>query len=98
MLASQALVSHGFPLMSWISSWTSYWFTTPTSTVPPLPQYTLEAGQIVGQKFHVWVGISDPPLEVFPGYRRLLVQASYPPLLEISARVTLLDSREFPLH
>ena len=46
----------------------------------------------------LWLYWYPNPSRPWPGYRRLLVQASYPPLLEISARVTLLDSREFPLH
>lgn len=44
-----------------------------------------------------WVGVSIPPLEVFPGYRRWLDQ--YPSLLGVLARITLINSQEFPfLH
>lgn len=41
------------------------------------------------------VDVSAP--EVLPGYRRCPVQALYPPLLEVLARVTLTDTWEFPL-
>lgn len=54
-------------------------------------------GQIVGQRFSVWVCVSDPPLEALPGVRRELIQTLYLPLLWVLAKVRSIDSREFPL-
>lgn len=42
----------------------------------------------MGQMFSRWVGVLTPPLEVLPGYRRWPLQAPYPPLIGVSARVT----------
>ena len=44
-----------------------------------------------------WVGISVSPLEVLPGYRSGPFPVPYPPFLGVSAKVTLIDSCEFPL-
>lgn len=52
-------------------------------------------GQNVGQRFSVWVCVSDPPLEALPGVRRELIQTLYLPLLWVLAKVRSIDSESF---
>lgn len=47
-------------------------------------------------RFRGWVGIPLSPLEVLSAYL-WLVDASYPPLLEVLVRATFINSCEFPL-
>lgn len=62
----------------------------------PLPQCVLQVGQIVGRTCHGWVGVPVPLLRTLPGYRRWPVGALYPLVLGDFARVTVIESREFP--
>lgn len=48
----------------------------------------------MGPRFCRCVGITLPPQDVSPGYRRRHLQAPYPQLIEVSARVTPLDSQK----
>jgi hypothetical protein len=71
-------------------------------------QHIMQAWQTVGQWFHILDSVPIPPLEAWPGYRRWQVQAlcttttttpaPCSPILEVFARVTLIDSMEFPLY
>ena len=54
--------------------------------------YILQAGHAVGLHFYDWIGVPIPPLEVLTGCRRWPDQSPYLPLLEVLARVTLIDS------
>lgn len=78
--------------MEWISSWATHWMAISSATVISLCLDFLHTGQIWGQRFYEWVGVLITWLKVLPGYRRWLLQALCPPLLEISTRV--LDSLE----
>ena len=51
----------------------------------------------MGLRFCDWVGVPVPPMEVFSGYWRQLLQILYLPLLGVLARGTLIDSWEFQL-
>ena len=45
---------------------------TPSKSMPPLPQHTLQAGQIVGRKFCGWVGVyASVSVESLPTPKRL---------------------------
>lgn len=48
--------------------------------------------QIIGQSLCDWVAVPIHPLEVLPGRKRRPVQATYPLLLGVLARVILWDS------
>lgn len=49
------------------------------------------ARKIMGQSFCKWVGSPIPPLEVFSSYKRWPFQVTYPLLLVVLARVTLIN-------
>lgn len=71
------------------SSWVMHYISS---------HHILHAGKTEGKRFCGWAGVTHPSLEDLPGYRRWLVQAPYPPLLEIFSRVNFMDSWEFPLY
>lgn len=48
-----------------------------------------------GLKFFGWVGVSIPPVEVFPDYIVWPIQMPYSPLLGLFSGVTLTDSKGF---
>lgn len=83
-------VRFGVPLIVWLFIWTSHWLVTPISSVPPLPQYILQEGEIV--PFVVlW-------FEWCPSYTNLLwlqkmTGSDYSSLLGVSSRITLVHSR-----
>ena len=85
----------GVDSLSVVSSWNSHWLATFTISVTPLPQHIMLAGQIIGQRF---CGVLNPPLDILPDYRQWLIHVLYPPLLGVLARVTLMESWEFPFH
>lgn len=79
--SGQHLARCGLPLVAWVSSWTSYWTFIPSNSAPPLLQHTLQAIQIVGQRFFVCLDWCPNPFPgSLPGYRRWLAQSSYPPI------------------
>ena len=84
--------------MAQASSCTSHWLVTPTSSVPPLPQHTLQAGQNRGLRFYSLFDVLVPLLGTMAGFRRWPVQAPLTPLLGLFARVMVLDSMKFLLH
>lgn len=71
-----------------VLSWTSHWLTSPTSPMLPLPQHILQACPKI-----FWMGWCSNP-----STGRWSVQALYPQVLGVFARVTLMDSWGFPLH
>lgn len=85
-------------LLVWVSGQSSHLLATPTSSEPPLPRHILQAGQLIGQGFCGQAGVPVPPLETLPCYKRGSVQAPFPPLLEVLARVTLMYFRKCPLN
>jgi hypothetical protein len=62
-----------------------------------LTKCILKIGKIVGYRFCGRVGDPDPSLALWPGYRRWLLQAPYPQLLEVLTKVNLIGSRKFLL-
>ena len=62
-----------------------------------VPSHLVGRTWFLNLMFCGWVAVFIPSLGVLPGYRRWHLQASYPPLLGVSARVTLIDSLEPPL-
>jgi hypothetical protein len=53
----------------WVSSWASHWLTIPSVSSLSLSLHILWAGQNLG-RFCGWTGVTFPPLEGPPGYRR----------------------------
>lgn len=88
----------GLLIVAWVSSWTFRWLATPIISAPSLSQDILKTGQIVRQSLCVCVGVPISMLQVLPGYRGWPVQALYPTLLGVFARVTFSDFWEFSLH
>lgn len=68
----------------------------------PLPQFLCHlfsgtsCGQVVCWRLCGWVGVPVAPLEDLPGYGKWLIQALYPLLRGVLARVILIHSLEFP--
>lgn len=65
-------------ILKWASSWTSHGLVTPMSTVLPLPQHILSAGQIVSQRFCCWVEALVPLFKTFRGFKRWPIWTLYP--------------------
>lgn len=63
--------------MGWVCSWASHSFAISSISAPPLSLYFLNVWQILNQRFYRWVGVSLPPLDVSPYYRRWQFQATW---------------------
>lgn len=59
------------------------WKTKRSRIKTPLPQYTLQAGQVVSCRFCDSVGVPVSPWTADPGHRRWLVQDPYRELLGV---------------
>lgn len=77
------------PLVSW-STYPTYNFCAIIT-----PTHLTSSTNLQVDGFCGWVGVPISPLEVLPSYRRQPVQALCPLLLEVLARIILIDSQEF---
>lgn len=77
-------IRHEFPLLAWASSQNSLLLATSMNSEPPLPQYTFQIEQMVGQFFCDLVDVPVTLLEALPGYRKWPVQT---PLSLITRRL-----------
>ena len=88
------MVMGGFPLLAWNSSWTSHWLATPIISVPSLPQHILLAGQILGGRFCVWVGVPIPPFDIW--FQEMAGSGSVCAIARRLRFLGVIDSWEFP--
>lgn len=63
-------VRHRLSLVVWPQIGPVIDLTLPQALYQPLTRNILQAKQIIGRQFCVWVDVQVPPLEALPAYRR----------------------------
>ena len=90
-------VRASLPFMPWVPGWSSHLLGQSSDSVQSFTPAHLLKKKKHGSKICVCISVQIHPLEILPGYKIWPVHAPYPLLIVILARVTLIESWEFPL-